>query len=537
MKSRAKIYSLSLVLILTGLTGCEKDWLTENPLNEFSEALFWRNESDATLALNAMYEASFWTVHDNDMRAYSNMTDEGRDKSGGTNDYHNGNVFYPTDDQVVTESWENAFILLFRSNLFLENIDRPEMDEALRAQFRAEARFFRAEQYFWLSFRFGDVPLFKKVPTLLEANNATRTPKEEIVDFVLTELTEVAADLPLSRPANEKGRILKGAALAFKGRLLMLEERWADAAATYKEIIDSDAHIIDDRFQDLWTVRGNESKEIIYSHCAVEGNEMDNQHYQRDMIPESIGGYSQGNTYQETVDAFLMTDGLSIDESPLYDPDNPFDNRDPRLYASVFLPGYTVFKGELYVAHPDSTKKGVGSQPGVTGYHVRKFVDEQHDLPVKTGADYLFIRYSEVLLSYLECMIESGATIDQALLDQTINKIRLRAAVNMPIVTETDPALLTEILRNERRTELFVEPFIRHMDLLRWGLWPECMNTEFHGMKLTDDPANYTAFPVDENGHLISWDRTGQFLPHNVILPIPQAELDINPDLGQNPGY
>jgi hypothetical protein len=189
------------------------------------------------------------------------------------------------------------------------------------------------------------------------------------------------------------------------------------------------------------------------------------------------------------------------------------------------------------MAHPDSIKKGVGSQPGCTGYHVRKFVDEQHDLPVYTGADYLFIRYAEVLLSYLECMIESGAAIDQGLLDQTINQIRSRAAVNMPVVTETDPALLTEILRNERRTELFVEPFIRHMDLLRWGLWPECMNREFHGMKLTDDPANYTAFPVDENGHLISWDRTGQFLPHNVILPIPQAELDINPDLGQNPGY
>jgi hypothetical protein len=92
MKSRAIIYSLSLVFILSGLTACEEDWLTENPLNEFSEALFWRNESDATLALNGLYESSFWTVHDNDMRAYSNMTDEGRDKSGGTNDYHNGNV-------------------------------------------------------------------------------------------------------------------------------------------------------------------------------------------------------------------------------------------------------------------------------------------------------------------------------------------------------------------------------------------------------------------------------------------------------------
>lgn len=62
----------------------------------------------------------------------------------------------------------------------------------------------------------------KKFPTFLEANNQTRTPKQEVVDFVLAELTEATADLPATRPPDEKGRILKGAALAFKGRLFII---------------------------------------------------------------------------------------------------------------------------------------------------------------------------------------------------------------------------------------------------------------------------------------------------------------------------
>ena len=536
MRSKIKIISLSLAIFLMGLAGCEEDWLTENPLSELSEAAFWQNESDAKLALIALYQSSRNTDGYSQARAFSWNTDEGRFKVGlGT---WTAGQFYETFDGVVVRSlWNAAYILIYRCNLFLENIDKVPMDAALKAQYIAEARFFRAEQYFWLSFRYGDVPLITKVLTLQEANSQTRTPRQQVVDYALSELTAAAADLPLTRPADEKGRILKGAALAYKGRLLMIEKRWTEAAAAFKEIIDSGAHIIDDRFQDLWTVRGNDSKEIIYTKVCLEGTNFDNRFYQRNFIPEIFGGYQEHNAYQETVDAFLMNDGLPIEDSPLYDPDKPFDNRDPRLYASIFLPEYSMFRGQIYLAHPENTRFGIRSLIGATGYHVRKFVDEQHLLPVWTGADYVYIRYAEVLLGYLESMLESGATITQTLLDNTINKLRTRAAINMPLVTETNTAQLREIVRRERRTELYLEPFIRHMDVLRWGLWPAMMETSFHGMKLTDDPANYTAYLVNNNGHLISWDRRGHFREANKLLPIPQAEIDVNPDLGQNTGY
>jgi hypothetical protein len=75
------------------------------------------------------------------------------------------------------------------------------------------------------------------------------------------------------------------------------------------------------------------------------------------------------------------------------------------------------------------------------------------------------------------------------------------------------------------------------MDIHRWGITSQVVNKKFYGMKLTDDPANYTAYPVDATGHLFVVDKTGFFLPKHELWPIPLSEIDINPNLGQNPGY
>ncbi len=144
-------------------------------------------------------------------------------------------------------------------------------------------------------------------------------------------------------------------------------------------------------------------------------------------------------------------------------------------------------------------------------------------------------------MSYLESMLESGQPITQALLDMTINKVRGRDEVKMPAVTETDPARLREIVRRERRVEFALERLIRYMDIRRWGIFMEVMNTKFYGMKLTDDPDNYTKRLVEKTGkyrgHYIPIDKTGSITPEMALLPIPLYERNINPKLEQNPGY
>ena len=541
---RKKIGFVALVSIalLMGQTACQEEWLDQQPLAQLSESTFWNTESDAKLALTGIYNGGNvgTNQYNNEFLIMASYTDDSSYKNGAVGVIYSG-YLRPADGQVVRSIWQRAYRTIFEVNYFLENIGRVQMDETLKAQYIAEARFLRAYEYAYMSILYGGVPLITKVLTPQEANNQQRNTLNEVVDFAIEELTLAAADLPATRPDSERGRILKAAPLAVKGRLLMIHKRWDEAVTTYKEIIDLNAHIIDDRYKALFEEEGETSKEIILSTNCVAGL-YGNPQNQRNYHPEFYGGYSEDNAFQGLVDAFLMTDGLPIEESPLYDPANPFENRDPRLYASIFLPEYTVFRGELYLAHPDNTNIGLAALPGITGYGWKKYVTENYTGDQgSSGDDIIHIRYAEVLLSYLESKIENGDAITQALLDETINKVRARAEVNMPPVTETNPDLLREIVRRERRVEFNCERLIRYMDIRRWGIFMEVMNQQFYGMKLTDDPENYTDFAVEMTGkyrgHYKVINKTGTYTPENAFLPIPLYEIDINPSIEQNPGY
>src|SRR5690606_11476583 len=122
-----------------------------------------------------------------------------------------------------------------------------------------------------------------------------------------------------------------------------------------------------------------------------------------------------------------------------------------------------------------------------------------------------------------------------------INLVRGREAVGMPAVTETNPDALREIVRRERRIEFCLERLIRYMDIRRWGIFMEVMDRKFYGMKLTDNPDNYTDYAVETEGryrgHYIVIDKRGSYTEANQLLPIPLYEININPSLEQNPGY
>lgn len=545
MKTFKNSFSLTVlsVFMLIVLPGCSDQWLDEQPLTQLSESSFWASEGDAKLALTGVYNGSTigLNAYNNEFLILASHTDDSGYKAGAKGVIYSG-YLVPGDAQVVQSIWQRAYRTIFKANYFLANIDKVNMDAARKAQFSAEVRFLRAYEYFYMSILYGGVPLIKDVLTVQQANTQTRNTQQEIVDFTIAELTAAAASLPATRPATEKGRILKAAALAVKGRLLMIHKKWAEAAATYKEAIDLKAHAIDPRFKKLFEEEGEGSSEIVLStNCiaGLYGNPQNQQNYH----PDFYGGYQEDNAFQGLIDAFLMKDGLPIETSPLYNPAKPFENRDPRLYASVFLPQYTTFKGKLYIAHPDLPESGAGATLiGMTGYGWKKYVSETYNgAQGSSGDDIIHIRYAEILLSYLESMLESGQPITQALLDMTINSVRSRAEVNMPAVTETDPAKLREVVRRERRVEFALERLIRYMDIRRWGIFMEVMNTKFYGMKLTDDTDNYTKRLVEKTGkyrgHYIPIDKTGSIKPEMALPPIPLYEININPKLVQNPGY
>lgn len=528
-----------LALLVISLGGCN-DFLEENPKNELSEGTFWNTRNDAMMALMGCYERldAGWVTFDGwvvNTVYFDEWTDVATHiRTGEPCNFPQAGIL-PTNTQV-NAMWVSQYKKIARVNYFLENIHKVNMDDTERAEMIAEARFLRCYSYFWLSQLFGNVPLATRVLTFDEANSIGQTPREEIIAFVLSELTEVAEDLPVSRPAAEKGRNEKGAALVLKGRLLMAEKRWAEAAETFKAVMELNRYQIDPRFKKLFEDEGEDSNEIIFSTLYTQTE--DGQRISQQVNwPSWFGGNNGIQFFQEFVDQFLMNDGMPIEESPRYDPEHPFENRDPRLYHTVMLPGYSTVDGRVFQGHPDSIARFGQMGPGCTGYMMNKFHDREYEgVRNQYGGDFPLMRYAEVLLSRLESELEAGTGISPALLDETINKVRARAEVGMPPVTETDPDKLRKIIRRERLVELACEGGIRYWDLLRWGTLDEALSQTFHGMKITPDPAQYNgSYNINEKGHLIIEKKP--FHDHNYLWPIPLEEINVNKNLVQNPGY
>lgn len=529
-----------IVFLGAFLSSCETEILDKQPLNQLATENFWNTEKDAELALAGVYNrATTWSTAGTIIEFDAN-TDNGIDRKINQSPFSQS-LLTPTLGEI-SSYWNNSYREIASCNNFLENIEQLEnISDSKKSMLIAEVRFLRAFTYFNMSQYWEGVPLVTKVLNMDESNSVTSTNKETIINFVLTELTEIIPDLPATRPSGEHGRILKGAALAIKGRLLMAENNWSEATATLKEIIDLGVHDIDPDYMELFNGKKEQSSEIIFTRKYL-ANEIgnSNQLYYR---PNVDGGWHHMNPFQSLVDTYLCIDGETIDESELYDPQNPVVKngnyyRDPRLLYTIYYPAISVINGKKYHGHPDSTNV-VGDvftyDAGMTGYCLKKYVDEGYTGDVYSGgSDIPIVRYAEVLLSYLECVIKSNGTINQQLLDLTINQVRQRESVNMPVVAETNPDKLWEIVKRERRVELAWEG-LRYWDLIRWEEAEEVLNGPYYGMKITDDPENYTRFRVGPLGHYYVIDL--KFNPSELPWPFPQDELDINTNLEQKANW
>lgn len=525
-------------IILNGATVSCSDIFDKQPLDKVSDQTFWKNEKDAIMAWTACYNHgsgwvsnTFWaprTMLWLDLMA--GFGGEGEGRPDGVTDGSLTSSYW-----VTNEYWSQTYKTIVTCNNFLDHIDDIDMDATIKKRMIADVRTLRAYHYFYLATFWGDVPLVITVLSMEEANSVSRTPVNEVWSFVENELKESALSLPVTLPDSELGKMTQGTAYAILGRVLMGQKKWADAASIYKKIIDSDVYIIEPDFQKLFWEQSEYSKEILLASQYVE-----NDFYHvlpQYLYPQANGGWHSYNPYNELVKRFECIDGETIDKSSLYDEDNPYDNRDPRLLYTVMVNGKSSFQGKVFISDPFSDSPDRFGRYAVwTGYCIAKFLDGGFEGNLMNyGGNFTLIRYPEILLSYLEAKMEAGDVITQSLLNETINKVRGRASVNMPAVTETNVDALRNIIRRERTVEFAFEG-LHYYDILRWGTASEELNRQFTGMKLTTDPENYTASAVDENGYAICSRRV--FTPgKSELWPIPLSEIQLNPNLVQNPGY
>lgn len=555
-----KITRLIIIGLVFSLYSCEDDFLSRAPLDSPSSATFFSNEEELEMALMGVYRKLYWHSYS---VPYEMWLDAGTDIAWSRGDFGDALTIqgggYTASWRRFELTWDHMYETIARTNNILENMHRAEeeVSEEKLLEVEAEARLIRSLTYFYLINLYGDVPWVDRMLTINEGN-LPKTPKDEILTYLYEDLDFASSNLPQTRPGSEKGRATEAVALTLKARASLLAGDYDIAADAAKKVMDMGLYSIHSDYKELFQYAGSSSSEIIWAQ-QFHADVFDTQ-IPRYLAPRGPGGYSVLVPTQTMVDMYWAVDGLPIDESPLYDPNNPFENRDPRLDQSIILPG-EYFNGVLFQTHPDSTQTYRQTDSGLervanpevtnpyatfTGYLWNKYLDES-DIPDKltqSTLSFIMMRYAEVLLTYSEAKIELGE-VDQSVID-ALNEVRGRESVQMPEVSlgmSTED--LREIVRYERTIELALEGF-RLFDIRRWEIAEDVMPGNVLGRRHKEHWFDPVVPNIDENNHptypneteIFQVISTNQFDPaKNYLWPIPQPEIDLNAELEQNPGY
>ena len=557
MNNNIKIIAFAILLF----TGCKKG-LDLIPKDTISDETFWKSASDFKLAANNLYLS---------------LEDFNRDDTQSDIAYNVPNsVSNGTYQAAETDgNWTTPYIYIRRCNNIIEKAAASPISADVK-QFVAEAKFFRAYNY-WRLFRlYGGVPLITKMLDVSDKELfAPRAIRKETVSLIVKDLTEAANDLPEQKTLSngDIGRITKGAANSLKARVTLFEGTWGkyrndvNANDDLDIAIEAAGIVMNSSQYSLFTGRSNQSYRYLFIDAGDDASEtiLDRRHQM------DISG--QGFTYtvgtgvllptKKLADMYLCSDGLPITQSSLFQGYNTtsseFQSRDARMTMTMLVPG-TLASQSWYV-NPTASWPFYPQRNANTGYTTYKFLSEDafaNELPNNNryNFDHHIIRYAEVLLIYAEATFERNGGISDADLNKSINLIRQRA--NMPALTNAFVAAngldMKQEIRRERTIELALEGF-RYDDLRRWKTAEIELPQAIEGVRIVGsnwtDPvviegANRNPYAgtswqrnTDSKGFIVAESASGRsFDPaKHYLKPLPTREIFINPELAQNPGW
>ncbi len=493
---------ITAILVTAGISisSCSK-FLDKNPLDQISSETFWTSQKDVDLALSGVYSRLLTSTFDHNTMFWDVMGGDLNTNQGSDVIPLAQGQLEPNSGSLVSSVFSAAYRGISSTNFFLDNIDRAPISDNAKASYKGEVKFLRALFYFTLTEFYGGVPLYTSLP-LIEEAKVKQTSKSDVVAQILADLDDAIASLPNT---PYKGHAVKGSALALKAKVLMHNEQWGPAAAAAKQVIDDGHFSIFNNYRTLFLASGQkDNPEIMFSaqylnpDRAATGPDI------------QFAWHGTINPRLELVNAYECTDGLPITSSPLYNPANWKQNRDPRLVL-------TIKTFEENVINSSGAEVGFAyNAPSGTGYMPVKGLNWDAlpvDYSTRSEQDWIHMRYAELLLIYAEAKNEDSGP-DQSVYD-AINAIRSRPGIGMPnIPTGLSKDQMRERIRQERRIELALEGK-RYWDVKRWKT-----------------AETYIPTLVDPGGAQRRFDPS-----KNYLFPFPQTEIDRNPNLEQNPNY
>ena len=485
---KLKYNLIAIALLGFSFSSCS-DFLEQNPQTDLSENDFYKTADDILSAVNGAYSS----LQEGDI--YGNWYVFGEIPSDNTRNQLSGSVttqnefdqFYiDTQNSMIANFWKAAYKVINRTNTVLGRIDGIEINTELANRYKLECKFIRALMYFNLVRVYGDVPLVLKEISISESYDILREPKENVYNQIIADLKE-AQDLPVSYSTAEDGRATQGAAKALLANVYMTLHKYAEAETILAEIINSGRYSLlentpgslnIDGYKNVFSPVNHNSEEGIFEIQFLKGGYGEGSNYANNFAPENSG---------TNVVAVGGTGGNNIPEMDIY---NAYEEGDLRRDFSMSLGYYDNRKNNEWVE----------------SRYVCKFMDVPYQNNDASN-NYPVIRYADVILMYAEALNQNGKTAEAC---KYLNMTRRRGfgyqtTETSPVdLQTTDKAQVALMVEQERRVELAFENH-RWFDLIRTGRAVEVMRSK--------------GFSLNET---------------NLICPIPQKQIDVNPKLTQN---
>jgi len=485
-----------LLLVVIALVSCNKNYLDLNPISNYNSAGFYKTQSDFELANAGIYNKLQGLYNYNIPFMLESRSDNTASLVSNLATYDWGNYASFTDNALTNTTqvaWQGYYAVINAANAVLDQIDKGDFTDTVRKRYlKGEAFFLRGFSYFQLGWMYGGVPLIDHEMTTDEILVTGRSTQSETFALAIKDLESAGAMLPPVWPqVADLGRATSYAAEGILARLYLFQSNFSAAKPLLQDIIGSGKYTMATSYPNCFLDQYDNSPEQVFQIQYLSGNLGQGTALPTYSVPYPIKS------------PLFPSGGNSIFLTLPHDLYNSYEPGDTRRDFTVSH-GYTNTSGQVdtttcfYIKFAHGTIPTSNSDYGV-------------NLPI--------LRYTDVQLMYAETLNEEAYDPSGQAFG-ILNAVRARAGLSpLTAATIPDQSAFRSALFHERRVE-FAGEYLRWFDLVRSGTAMQVINT-------------LLATP-EEGGGLY------KMKPTNILFPIPQVELTINPNtkyMFQNPGY